>query len=121
MTDYTDDIGLYNVRAVQIATANSDYKLAQAQWEENNALISKLTVLHEIATAASGAALTAEEDMEGIFDTATDDYNTDNEAYAGVADAVTGVFAGGLVQALATALANYEAAEDAVDNAATGT
>jgi hypothetical protein len=57
---YDADILLYNAKVISIATARSDYALAQAQWESNNALISKLTVLHEIATAASGASLIAE-------------------------------------------------------------
>jgi len=54
--DYVTSLALYSARAVEIASANSDYMLAQAQWEENNALISKLTVLSEIATAASDAS-----------------------------------------------------------------
>lgn len=57
---YDADVVLYNAKVISIATARSDYALAQAQWESNNALISKLTVLHEIATAASGASLIAE-------------------------------------------------------------
>lgn len=73
-TDYTDAAALYSARAVQIATAESDYLLAQAQWEENNALISKLTVLHEIAAAASGAALGTEESMADALEEATTDW-----------------------------------------------
>jgi len=57
---YDADVVLYNAKVISIATARSDYALAQAQWESNNALISKMTVLHEIATAASGASLIAE-------------------------------------------------------------
>jgi len=48
--------------------------LAQAQWEENNALISKLTVLHEIANVASSAALLAEEAADDALEEATDDW-----------------------------------------------
>ena len=60
VTAYDADVVLYNAKVISIATARSDYALAQAQWESNNALISKMTVLHEIATAASGASLIAE-------------------------------------------------------------
>jgi hypothetical protein len=55
-TTYTTSETTYSKRAVAIASAESDYLLAQALWEQNNALISKLTVLTEIATAASTAA-----------------------------------------------------------------
>lgn len=58
--NYNSDIGTYNAKVISIATARSDYALAQAQWASNNASISKLTVLHEIATAASGASYDAE-------------------------------------------------------------
>jgi len=55
-TDYTTAETAYSDRAVLIASANSDYLLAQAQLDENNALISKLTILTEISLAASNAA-----------------------------------------------------------------
>lgn len=65
-TDYTTAAGeytvaesAYNARAVLIASANSDYLLAQAQLDNNNALISKLTILVEIDFAAKEAANTA--------------------------------------------------------------
>jgi hypothetical protein len=58
-SDYTSSETTYSNRAVAIASAESDYLLAQALWEQNNALISKLTVLTEIATAASNAAYDA--------------------------------------------------------------
>jgi len=83
--DYDSSQSTYSTRAVLIASANSDYLLAQAQWEENNALISKLTVLSEIATAASDAAFTAEEDAATALEDATDDWEDAVIAYEGVA------------------------------------
>lgn len=54
--EYTVAESAYNARAVLIASANSDYLLAQAQLDKNNALISKLTILVEISLAAKEAA-----------------------------------------------------------------
>jgi len=83
-SDYTASSDAYSARAVLIASANSDYLLAQAQWEENNALISKLTILTEIAEAASDAAFTAEEDAEEASEDAYDDWEDAVDAYAGI-------------------------------------
>lgn len=52
---YTQTEVNYSARSVLIATAESDYELAQAQWENNNALIAKLTLQHAIAEADSDA------------------------------------------------------------------
>jgi hypothetical protein len=88
--------------------------MAQALWEENNALISKLTVLHEIAGVASSAALSAEESMDDALAEATDDWQDAVDAYAGV-EAV-GEVAGstGLGDDQAAAEEAYEEAWDAV-------
>jgi hypothetical protein len=72
--------------------------LAQAQWEENNALISKLTVLHEIANDASAAALLAEEAADDALEAATDDWSDAVDAYAGVAAAGEVAGSTGLVE-----------------------
>lgn len=47
--DYTDSETAYNARSVTINLAYANYQEAEAQWAENNALISKLTVLTAIA------------------------------------------------------------------------
>lgn len=94
VTDYDEDVVLYNAKVITIATARSDYALAQAQWESNNALISKMTVLHEIATAASGASLIAEQALDGIWDDAVLASESAAENYLGVAG-LDGVLAGG--------------------------
>lgn len=72
--------------------------MAQAQWEENNALISKLTVLHEIANAASSAAFSAEEAAEDALEEAESSYEDALDDYNGVE--ATGEVAGstGLVE-----------------------
>lgn len=72
--DYTGSETTYSNRAVAIASAESDYRLAQALWEQNNALINKLTVLTEIAEAASDAALGAEEAADDALEDASDDW-----------------------------------------------
>lgn len=84
VTDWTNSETTYSSRAVEIASANSDYVMAQALWEENNALISKLTVLHEIANDASNAALLAEEAADDALEQATDDWQDAVDAYDGV-------------------------------------
>jgi hypothetical protein len=83
VSDWTSSETTYSARAVEIASANSDYVMAQALWEENNALISKLTVLHEIANAASSAALLAEEAADDALEQATDNWEDAVDSYEG--------------------------------------
>jgi len=108
--DYVDSLALYSARAVEIASANSDYMLAQAQWEENNALISKLTVLSEIATAASDASNTAMGNAADASEDAADDWQDAVDAYSGVAEAGENAAVDGLLEL-------QEAAEEAYEDA----
>lgn len=108
--DYTNAAALYSARAVAIASAESDYLLAQAQWEENNALISKLTVLTEIAAAASSAALETEEAMEDALENATDDWQDAVDAYSGIEE-------GGEVEAETGLVDDQTDAEEAYNQA----
>lgn len=97
-----------------IASANSDYLLAQAQWEENNALISKLTILTEIASAASDAALIAEEDAEEASEDADDDYEDAVDDYAGIAAVGETAAVDGLAELQLAAEEAYDDAYEAV-------
>jgi hypothetical protein len=93
--------------------------LAQAQWEENNALISKLTVLTEIATDASDAAETASEDAADAFEDATDDWEDAVDAYAGVAATEETGAVDGLAELQAAAEETYDDAAEDIAEAAT--
>lgn len=88
VNDYNLAESNYNARAVLIASANSDYLLAQAQLDNNNALISKLTILTEIALAAKNVAEQAKNDAETAFTGvggATEVWEAARDAYEGVA------------------------------------
>jgi hypothetical protein len=95
-TDYTTAETNYSARAVLIASANSDYLLAQAQMDKNDALISKYTILVEIALAAKDVAEQAQTDAETAFT----GVGGATEVHALAAEAFDGVPAAGLVLAV---------------------
>jgi len=113
-TDYTTSETAYSERAVLIASANSDYLLAQAQLDENNALIAKLTVLTEISFAAKEAANTAMGDADTALDDATDDWAAARDAYAGIAAADPNPAVPGFAELQTAAEENYDDAYDDV-------
>lgn len=113
-TDYTNSETAYSARAVLIASANSDYLLAQAQLDENNALISKLTVLTEISFAAKEASNTAMGDASTALDDATDDWAAARDAYAGVAAADPNPAVDGFAELQTAAEEDYDDAYDDV-------
>lgn len=113
-TDYTTAETNYSLRAVLIATAESDYLLAQAQLDENNALISKLTVLTEISLAAKEAANTAMVDALDAKNDATDDWAAARDAYAGVAAGVSTPAVLGFAELQTAAEEDYDDAYDDV-------
>jgi len=88
--------------------------LAQAQWLENNALISKLTVLHEIANAASGVALGTEESTADALEEATTDWQDAVDAYDGTETVEEVEGTTGLVEAQTAAEEAYDDAYEAI-------
>lgn len=113
-TDYTNSESNYSARAVLIASANSDYLLAQAQLDENNALIAKLTVLTEISFAAKEAANTAMGDADTALDDATDDWAAARDAFAGIAAADPNPAVDGFAELQTAAEEDYDDAYDDV-------
>lgn len=113
-TDYTNSETTYSARAVLIASANSDYLLSQAQWEENNALISKLTVLNEIATAVSDADESAMEAAEETWEEAEEAYEDAAALYDGVAATANDDAILGYAELQVAAEETYEDAWDAI-------
>jgi len=109
-TDYTNAETAYSDRAVLIASANSDYLLAQAELDSNNALISKLTILTEISLAASDAASAAKDAASDALDDATDDWEAAGEAYNGVPAAPPAAAIDGFAELETAAEEDYEAA-----------
>jgi len=77
-------------------------------------LISKLTLLHEIAAAASGAALGTEEAAADALEEATEDWQAAVDAYDGIEEGEETAAESGLTDAQTAAEEAYEEAFDAI-------